>query len=318
MIDTKTSALSDRVQWALAKCAEPIEPCGPDQWDLSLKNGSVLPCRATLNDQWLHLDVDIDQYRSTLQPNEHRAWSWLLRNGTLPSGVKYALDAHSRLRIRAETPLPDDGHEFDLCGRIATVWEGLEVASAAIHDPATNRGEQRSGIAWEKEGDRAACDLRRLCEEAGWPFTERAEEKLAVTLDASGDFWQALVERRTDGIRVAAPVGAPAMASDEVRNSIAVLLLTLNGVLRFARAAGDEQKGQVAAHLEALLPHFPFAEELGHALSAISVGCRLCGREVEVLQNDLVIAREYLAVRGWSSPQPRKDRGSSCYKETGL
>ena len=123
-----------------------------------------------------------------------------------------------------------------------------------------------------------------------------------MTLDASGDFWQALVERRPDGIRVAAPVGALAMASDEVRNSIAVLLLTLNGVLRFARAAGEEQKGQVAAHLEALLPHFPSAEELGHALAALSVGCRLCGREVEVLQNDLVVAREYLVARGWSSP----------------
>jgi hypothetical protein len=301
MIDTRTSELPDRVQWALAKCAEPIEQCGPDQWDLSLKNGSVLPCRATLNDQWLHLDVDIDQYRSTL-PNEQGAWSWLLKNGILPSGVKYALDAHSRLRIRAETPLPDNGHEFDLCGRIATVWEGLGVASAAIHGPATKRGEQRSGIEWEKEGHQAACDLRRLCEEAGWPFTERSEDKLAVTLDASGDFWQALVERRTDAIRVAAPFGALATASDEVRNAVAVLLLTLNGVLRFARAAGEEQNGQVAAHLEALLPHLPSAEELGHALSAISVGCRLCGREVEVLQNDLLIAREYLAVRGWSSP----------------
>ena len=40
----------------------------------------------------------------------------------------------------------------------------------------------------------------------------------------------------------------------------------------------------------------PTATELTHALSALSVAVRLCGREIQVLRQDEMIAKEYLAL----------------------
>ena len=156
MIDTRTNALSDRVQPALGKCTELIERRGPGQWNLPLRNGGVLPCRATLKDEWLHLDVDAGKECRAAQPERYGAWVWLVRNGTLPGGVKYALDARARVRIRAELPLLDDQDEFDVCARITTVWDGLRAASAGLHGPLDGTGGQWPGTEGKRDEHQAA------------------------------------------------------------------------------------------------------------------------------------------------------------------
>ena len=85
------------------------------------------------------------------------------------------------------------------------------------------------------------------------------------------------------------------------RQALAVALLTICGIIRMARATARENDGQAAARFEVVFSNAPCSGELVHALAALSVACRLCGKEVKVLQEEEEVAREYLAVRGWPS-----------------
>ena len=58
--------------------------------------------------------------------------------------------------------------------------------------------------------------------------------------------------------------------------------------------------GRVAVNLEVHLPSDARAGELDDALSALSLGGRLCAAEVRALEDEHV-AGEYLKLRGWSS-----------------
>jgi hypothetical protein len=68
-------------------------------------------------------------------------------------------------------------------------------------------------------------------------------------------------------------------------------------MVRLARATAEERAGRTAVRFEVVFVSPPCAAEMAHALSALSVACRLCGREAKVLQQDEGAAEEYLALR---------------------
>jgi hypothetical protein len=297
-IDEKR-ARPERVNRALGKCAHTVTRRDRSQWDLALKNGEMLAARARLDEEWLHLMADAGGMPRTEGTGRNSAWWCLLQNGSLPGNVKYALDPQGCLQIRAEMPIAPEETETDIRARLAATCEGFQVAAHQLHGRSSSR-RRLPKAARAVAPDDVACDLCKLCEEAAWPFTERAAGKLAVALDTPDNYCQATLEQRSDGVRVTAGLGASAPASDSSRTAMAVLLLRLGGVVRMVRAAGEECNGQSAIRLEVGLSRTPRTGELAHALAALSVACRLCGREVEVLQ-DGGIAAEYLASRGLSS-----------------
>jgi hypothetical protein len=301
MNDSTKEARHEGVHRALSKSAHSATRRGPGQWDLALKNGEILSARAWLEEEWLHLAADTGDAAGTAartaQAGASLAWSCLQRNGTLPGAVKYALDPQARLQIRAETPLLVDQTETDIRARVAEICEGIQAASHQLRNGAARKRPPRATR--EAAQDDNPVDLGTLCGEAGWPFTERSSGKLAVALDAADGFYQATLECRSEGVHVSAGLGTLALTSEDARAAVAVLLLTLNGVVRMVRAAAEACDGQSALRLEVRLGRRPAAGELGHALSALSVGCRLCAREAEVLE-DRDIAAEYLALRGVS------------------
>jgi hypothetical protein len=294
------AAWSERVHMALGKSADTVTRRGPGRWSLTLTNGEVLRTRAWASDEWLQLDAAIRGRRRRDQRDDEWPWTCLMLNATLPGGAKYAIDSRGGLRIRAEVPLISDAEDIDLCRRVADVCEALKAASTRLHGGAVAKQEPPAEVVRTNNGDAPVCDLRRLCEESGWAFTERAGERLAVELEVPDGFHQAIVEPRSDGVRVVAQLGSYALPSAVSRRAVGVMLLTLGAVLRMARPAGADRDGAVTTWLEASLPVCPIPAELAHALSAVSIGCEMCAREVDVLQDESV-AKEFLTVRGWSS-----------------
>lgn len=57
----------------------------------------------------------------------------------------------------------------------------------------------------------------------------------------------------------------------------------------------------------------PTAEQLDRALGALSVACQISFKEAQALQTDL-IARTYLAMRGWSAKQSTSNPSSEQKK----
>ena len=82
-----------------------------------------------------------------------------------------------------------------------------------------------------------------------------------------------------------------------VRNAASVAVWTANRVIRFARGAVVEQKGRARVLFEVPFAAVPSTTALCHALSALSVACRLFGGELPSL-GDEETARRFLAVRG--------------------
>lgn len=118
-----------------------------------------------------------------------------------------------------------------------------------------------------------------------------------VELDSKGDFQQALLETDPDGSRKATVElvawEAPAPAS---KDALAVLLLKAAGVIRLIRPVVEDSSDRVAARLEIHLPPDTSPVLMDRGLASLSVACRFCGREADVLKNRR-IAEKYLAVR---------------------
>jgi hypothetical protein len=85
--------------------------------------------------------------------------------------------------------------------------------------------------------------------------------------------------------------------SGTCRSAVAVFLLTANAFVRFARAGVEEGEKGVEAFYEVWIDERPTAAVVGHALASLSVGCRLCEKELQVLGNENV-ARTLLEARG--------------------
>src|SRR5262249_11169728 len=266
------------------------------RWKFGLDfGGGTLQATAQLDEDWLLLAAPLRDLRKEESPAQ-RVEELLRLNAGLLGGAKFTLDAGRPVaRLAAEIPL---GEDIDLASRILLACVGFERAAARFYrveaeDQASSNPEDAAGV---RPTD-TSCDLARLCREAGWAFTERAAG-VAVTLDVPHGFYQALLRGGAEGVSAAVELTAHETIPSPCRQALGVFLLGASGAFRFARAAvGDG--GGLAARLEVVLDGSPTATELAHALSALSVACRLCAREVRALEDEGV-AREFLAVRGWS------------------
>ncbi|MGB9620701.1 MAG: hypothetical protein ACPL7K_09835, partial [Armatimonadota bacterium] len=203
---------------------------------------------------------------------------------------------HTRsLSLRTEIPVSENY----LTGRIKAIFAGLPVAARAVlaADLSSHTGG-RSETADVADPAGSELDLAGLCREAGWEAIERAGG-VSVPLDVPGQAYFALVR---NGRRVLAEV--PLLSLDGLSErsvvAVSVLLLTASWFVCVARPgiAVDADSVRKYARFEVAFDAVPSAEELDKALQALSVACRLCGREVRALQ-DADIADAYLAVRNY-------------------
>ena len=259
----------------LGKVASRVEEMAPGRWRFGLDGDSAPEVEARLTDDWLLLEAVPGDGADREKP-----WELLRRNAELPGLAKFVLTpAASAVRLRAEIPLD---------GPVRTARR-LERACAAF------RGETRGALPAEQEVGIVA--LADLCEEAGWPFFERGENRGAVTLEAGGGFHQAHLQLAGSGLHARVVLAEPPDQLAGWRPALAVLLLTGAAITRLVRPVSGDGEDASEAGFEVRFEERPSAGELSWALAALSVACRLYAREAQALAEP-EIAAAYLALRG--------------------
>ncbi len=280
---TEWRAIAAMLEAGLKRRATLIERRGQSDWDFAVKNGGAVLGHARLTEDWVLFDLP---FGGVLDARE--AWRLLALNGRLGANVKFALRGRA-VHLRAEIPVTPD---TDLAWRVESTCRALEEGL----EPAL----QESPSAPEAAGASACRQMRlvTLLEEAGWPAIERDAERCAVELEVgTHSYHQALVERGHDGLRITAELVSWSEPAEESRNALAILLLKANWGIRLARAAGEDG-GSVRAWFEAACASAPDPGQLSVALGALSVACRIAGREAAALEEP-ELAMHYLRMQGY-------------------
>ncbi len=263
------------------------------RWEMMLRNGDALPIRARLIDDWL-------QIRSELGSASEKTsiWSALELNVRLDGAAKLALDIQDRsMLVCAEIPLDRDtpvGPDLD-----ATL-AGFEQAAFLIRGETIQVAESQPRAATYPLPQEATLQLRELLAEVGMSYVERPGGSFMVDIENKRDFHQALVEKKPNGsCRASLELGRWDSHVPASRDALAVLLLTASGLIRMVRPVAEKCGERITVRFEIQLAPHASSALLSRGLAALSVACRLCGREVNILNNER-IAGQYLAVRGFT------------------
>lgn len=268
---------------ALASRTSCIEANDGRRWRISLDDFADEIVDVCLDDDWLGLSAPIEPFGA---PPEI-----LRRNAELRGGVKLALrgaPSGPELRLSAEMPLDDP--QPIVQRRIVQAC----AAFASVHGPTTKVDDPCFG----KLGE--AADLGTLLAEAEWLYDERPDGSLTVDLRVPDDFFQAHLAQRNGVTRLAVELGNLDAAPEVCRRAAALLLLRSAAVVRMARPVLDDDG---VLRVEVVLDGGPSVGEISHALSALTVACRLFGREVDLLLRSEPFAERYCARHGWGGAE---------------
>ena len=257
-----------------------LEPIDAASWKLS---GGEVPLLARSAYGWLHLDAEA----APAHLNGH-AWAALERSAALPSGVKIVVpDGEDSLRVRAELPLD---REIELSSRLGDAVSAIRQHASWQTPCDDTPTTPEPGEVPDLE------DLTLLVGAAGWPDLGRLGEPFHVELEGPRGGALARVARRDDDvveISVDLQIDA-ASASDDCNRATALLLLRVASDVRMIRATVVKNRPR----FETVLGAHPTIAEIGHALSALSVGCSRAADEARALHGSEELARQYLATTG--------------------
>jgi hypothetical protein len=274
----------DAIRAAIAAVTTKLTPVGSSIWQFTLLNGAPHVVTAKTEGDWVLLEAD----RTGAAQRADSFWDALVRNATLPGLAKLALAHDGSLQLRAELPMIEG---IDLAARFRETCCGFEAE-------------------WTHKDDRSSqdvppvkaepIDLKGLCSESGWPFTERGGRKLAVELEVPGGFSQALLIPAEHGVRISCEVACLDPITERCRQAVGGFLLAASGLVRMVRASVNTNGTPAAAQFEVVFGTAPSPLEISSALESLSVSCSLCGEEIKTLTVP-AIAERYLALRGWDA-----------------
>ena len=270
----------------LGKCCTEMKSRAPWRWNCAAQNGQHVSFDASVEEGFLQLSAgtsmcglggcDLDRA--------------LLRNGTLSGGVKYVLDPSSHeLRLRADIVIVD---ELQLADRVRLGLVGLHQGHAQLDECAASPAAAPRDHSLNSKAAR----LTQLLSESCWSFTERSSNELAVSLRVDSAP-PALIATNGGGVELILELVRCNSRESLRLRAVSVFLLTANGNLRLARASSSDRDGQRSFGFHVCLPASAVAEEVEHALSALSVAYRTCAREAAALL-DQRTAQYYLSAVG--------------------
>ena len=268
-------------------------------------------------DEWLQRDAPA--------PVKMTAEQMLAANAALPPHTKLILARNGEPRLRLERPLdPDRDLDAETSAAFERAMSLLTEPCITAEDAEDAENAEKGETNTRQRGDAftlrfqlsassasfvssadhsADSALNRpdsqaltltaiadLCAEAGWTPTLR-ETRVTADLDCA-DFFQAQLTPLGGGLAIRVEVAQLGAAGAESAEAAREFLLRAGGLVRFARPvviAG-------AAIFEVTFSTQPTAMEIGDALGALSIACRLAGRETALLAGDENIAREYRAM----------------------
>jgi hypothetical protein len=266
-------------------------------WTFNLSNSRVFEGIARVDQEFLHLDVDLRWARSGGSLTAASIWDLLHFNARTQYGVKFALGGKSpSVRLRAELPV-FDGQDL-LYSRIRDTVHAMRRALRLVQGAADSTQFDSPNPA------RSGVDLPALLGEVGFSFSRRASG-LVVKLDVPDEFFEATIGECT----VRGTVASVALEAcngwpNECRTALGLMLLSATARLRMVRASAERfDDNQTAARFEVVFQGLLSAANLNHGLSALSVACGGWGKEVKALRDERV-ARSYLWIRDVPRIQP--------------
>jgi hypothetical protein len=283
MKETIDFSAQPAVAEALGKLST-VTKVAPGRWELSISNGKPLPVSVRMDGEWLLFESPLAKATHKLPP-----WKLLGINAELPGLAKLALSPRGKaLQLRADLFL---GPATAVPAQVAGAIADLTKAAARIH------GESKAGREARSPSPSRAAALGQICEEAGWPFKERASGAIVVELEGGAGFYQAEIQPfETGALHASVDVADCSGFSDDCREALGVLLLGACGITRLARAAVLEEGASARARFEVRFERGPEVFEMKHALGALSVACREFGREARAL-GDEELARMYSEIQ---------------------
>jgi hypothetical protein len=314
MADTTALEMGRSVQLALTAFSKQTIQESACRWRFRTTASGPLRARASLDGSWLVVGMPlVGKNGRAMRVKEILAL--LQQNTLLPAGVKYTLDTDAKtICIQAEVPLLDhsDPHR-----EVSLACTGLKLAEKMLQAPTRGTRPDPFGAPSIKgpapagqtpaEQTLAGPDLTRLCKAADWPFTAQGADQVRVTLEVVDAFFQASVAAMPNGtIRASVDWRLNDLPSPTRMGAAGLLLLKTTKAVKMVRAAADPTDSPGACmRLETLLEGPVCAALLDRALSALSVACSLCGREMKVIKDER-FSRTYLAaVRGRSPKSGR-------------
>lgn len=225
----------------------------------------------------------------------------LEQNAQLPGNAKHVL-AGGSARTRAEIPLDATGFQTveELEALVRRSIVGVAVALGAEPDGAGPTAVPDPAAETVKAAPQAI--LTGLCADSGWSFSERSENSISVDLEvADSAHYRASVEPSPGGIHLSVnPNRGEPPAEETSRKAVAALMLSVAGSVRmvsaFSRPSNGKGERGHDTFFRVELPPTASSSTFAHSLSALSVACELCGREVRALAEDSDLARAFLEI----------------------
>ena len=265
---------------------------------LDLPGGRRVPLRLHVADGWACLTVEVGGQLVRTGP-----WDALGLNASADGVARLILrPGDTTVALRADVPLAVDEDPKPLLAAACDDFRRLvsEIERGAVDsgiDGSVTTAPRAQAAA--SPGGHAGVDFAALLTESGWPFVQRAANRLAVDLGLPDWFQQAFI---TAGAgrrhRVRATVAVIESPTAPTRDAIGILLLTVSAVVRTVRGGRLDQDGESTLCFDAPLAEFPAASDVDAALGAVAMACQMAGREARTLIDER-IARAYLAARGW-------------------
>lgn len=275
----------------LSRFAQQCERVNADHWRLALTNGRSLSVSVHLDEGFLLFDADAE-----IGVAAEQLVPLVERSSELPAMVKVALHrGSSGVRLRAELPLPEEDDAS--AGRIRGHVEGMRDAMHQLHNEFSRETAGQKMVCPEPQGDGQAIagSLAELLKESAWPYHERPGGELLADLETGSQFLQAEIEGRGAGARFRLPLYRSEAAGDLAQQALCLYLMEANAALRYARAFFQRGSAEIMAGFEVCLESEPSVADVAHALGALSVAGKQCGKELKVL--DGALAGIYLSAR---------------------
>jgi len=266
------------VEKQLANAADFFRQTHADRWALSLTNGHSLSVTAQRADGFLLLDADTGCPPAEGMPDE------LPGIPSMPAAVKFAWRTDwPSLRLRAEFPLPAEDVDD---GRVHLHLDGIRQAYGGLRDGLFREEGVVGATPVCAAGPVAPADLLDWLREAGWECHERPGKPLLADLETPGHFQQAEIAAVDGCTRFRVTLCRAAEPSMPHLRALGWYLLQANSGLRMARGFLEREDDALAAGFDVCMCGTLTAADAGHALAALSVACRSCAREMNVLQDD--------------------------------
>jgi hypothetical protein len=299
MIPPALASGKGAIRAALEKTARQVAEPTVNHWLFELRNGVWIQGTAEFVEPWLLMRGDpFTEKGARCVVTSDQLWKLLKRNREIGGGIKYVLTGDGDLQLSAEMPLVRETNVADCIGDVVA---GFIEAVEELNDGENGKKAHIETVISQDATSEGEPDWRSLCEESGWPFTERAGGNLTVELDVPDGFYPCIIAPRNGSAASAVTeILVTESLSKHCQQALGVLLLTANGIARMIRASAQETPERTTVQFETSLPASAGAAELGHVLSALSVACAFFGQEARALQDEF-IAQEYLTARGWHS-----------------